>query len=161
MSWKKIDLNTMPGRDIPGGKRMLWASDMYHVWMHNDPPGTIRGRVADRGAQLMHLHYADETFFCIQGELTIRFHDPDGEEVVPAGSFIVVPKGQLYSLENTSGTEQMILLGTRAEAHDVAIADGFDRGMRNANSYTWAVEQTDEEKLMAERRPQWGVFTGV
>ena len=70
MSWKVVDVNNLPSREHPGGKRILYSSDTFHMWLHTDPPGVIRGRVED-GLQQFHRHFADEMFFCMQGELTM------------------------------------------------------------------------------------------
>ena len=122
------------------------------MWLHTDPPGVVRGRV-ENGVQELHRHYADEMFFCLQGELTIRFADPEGVEVVPAGAFVVVPAGQLYSLENTS-SETMILLGSRAEAHDIPRL-GDEGQPDERRTHVWAVDQTEEEQKIGASRPKW------
>jgi mannose-6-phosphate isomerase-like protein (cupin superfamily) len=153
MSWKVIDVNNLPTREKPGGKRILYSSDGFHMWLHTDEPGMVRGRIEANGAQELHRHYADEMFFCLQGELTIRFADPEGVEVVPAGAFVVVPAGQLYSLENTS-SETMILLGSRAEAHDVPRAGDQGQPIETA-THVWAVDQTEDEKAVGATRAKW------
>ena len=152
MAWKVIDVNNLPSREHSGGKRILYSSDTFHMWLHTDPPGVIRGRVED-GVQEFHRHFADEMFFCLQGELTIRFSEPEGVEVVPAGAFVVVPAGQLYSLENT-GSETMILLGSRAEAHDIPRM-GDEGEPIERNTHVWAVDQTEDEQKVGAGRPRW------
>jgi len=153
MSWKVVDVNNLPTREKPGGKRILYSSEGFHMWLHTDPPDVVRGKVDEHGVQEFHKHYADEMFFCVQGELTIRFQDPDGVEVVKPGSFVVVPANQLYSLENTSD-EIMILLGSRAEAHDVPRSG--DQGQPiEMGAHVWAVDQTEDEKTMGTSRPKW------
>ena len=62
MSWKVVDVNKLPSREHAGGKRILYSSDTFHMWLHTDPPGVLRGRVED-GVQELHRHYADEMFF--------------------------------------------------------------------------------------------------
>ena len=153
MAWKVVDVNNLPSRETPGGKRILYSSDSFHMWLHTDPPGVLRGKVDEHGVQELHRHYADEMFYCLQGELTIRFADPEGVEVVPAGSFVVVPAGQLYSLENTSD-ENMILLGSRAEAHDIPRAGEHGEPIATT-THTWAIEQTEMEKAIGASRPKW------
>jgi mannose-6-phosphate isomerase-like protein (cupin superfamily) len=153
MSWKVVDVNNLPTREKPGGKRILYSSDGFHMWLHTDPPGVVRGKIEAGGAQELHKHYADEMFFCLQGELTIRFAEPEGVEVVPAGSFVVVPADQLYSLENTS-SETMILLGSRAEAHDIPRAG--DQGQPiEMGAHVWAVDQTEQEQAIGATRAKW------
>jgi mannose-6-phosphate isomerase-like protein (cupin superfamily) len=152
MSWKLIDVNNLPSRETSGGKRILYSSDTFHMWLHTDPPGVIRGRVED-GVQEFHRHFADEMFFCLQGELTIRFSEPDGEEVVKPGAFVVVPAGQLYALENTS-PDTMILLGSRAEAHDIPRM-GDEGEPIVTNTHVWAVDQTEDEQKIGATREKW------
>ncbi len=62
----------------------------------------------------MHKHSADEIFYCVQGECTIHFPNGDSEKLKP-GMVVVIPKDQFYQLHNT-GSENMILLGSRGEA---------------------------------------------
>jgi hypothetical protein len=48
----------------------------------------------------------------------------------------------------------MILLGSRAEAHDVPRAG--DKGEPIATgTHEWAVEQTDLERTIGANRPKW------
>ena len=61
----------------------------------------------------MHKHSADEIFYCVQGECTIHFPNGDSEKLKP-GMLVVLPKDQFYQLHNT-GSENMILLGSRGE----------------------------------------------
>ncbi len=153
MTWKVVDLIMLPSREQQGGKRILYSSDTFHMWLHTDPPGVLRGRIEADGTQEFHKHYADEMFYCLQGELTIRFKDPDGVEVVPAGAFVVVPAHQLYSLENTS-SETMILLGSRAEAHDIPRAGPHGEPVETG-THEWAVAQTEIEQKIGASRPKW------
>lgn len=153
MAWKKIDLNNLPTLEHPGGKRILYSSDTFHMWLHTDEPGTVRGKVDENGRQETHRHYEDEMFFCLQGELTIRFAQPDGVEVIPEGAFVVVPAGQLYSLENT-GDKTMILLGSRAGAHDIPRM-GDDGQPVATTLHSWAVDQTPEEQSLGATRQRW------
>ena len=86
-------------------KQVLYSSDDFHVWVHNDEPGK-------KGP--MHKHTADQIFYCLRGQCT--FHFPNGEsEILKPGMVVTIPKGQLYQLHNT-GFEDMLLLGSRAEA---------------------------------------------
>jgi mannose-6-phosphate isomerase-like protein (cupin superfamily) len=153
MAWKVIDLPNLPSLEHEGGKRILYSSDSFHMWLHTDDPGTIRGEILNDGTQEYHRHYADEMFYCLQGELTIRFSEPEGVEVVPSGSFVVVPAGQLYSLENTS-SETMILLGSRAEAHDIPRAGDNGEPIETA-AHEWAIDQTEAEQAIGATRPKW------
>lgn len=86
-------------------KGTLFSSDHYHVWVHVDAEPDKKGP--------MHKHSADEIFYCVQGECTIHFPNGDSEKLKP-GMLVVIPKDQFYQLHNT-GTENMILLGSRGE----------------------------------------------
>jgi mannose-6-phosphate isomerase-like protein (cupin superfamily) len=86
-------------------KGTLFSSDHYHVWVHIDHEPDKKGP--------MHKHSADEIFYCVQGECTIHFPDGDSEKLKP-GMLVVIPKDQFYQLHNT-GSDIMILLGSRGE----------------------------------------------
>jgi len=104
-----VDLNNHPAMSPETGhiKKVLYKSDGYHVWLHVDEPGT-------KGP--MHKHTADQTFFCLKGQCTI--HLPDGsKKTLTAGTMVIIPKGELYQLENT-GDGTMVLLGNRGEAYE-------------------------------------------
>ena len=87
-------------------KRVVHDAPGYHVWVHGpDKPG-------ETGP--MHKHTADQTFQCVQGEATYHFPDGSSARLTP-GMMIVIPAGNLYSIE-ASGTEELLLTGSRAEA---------------------------------------------
>ena len=87
-------------------KRLVHDAPGYHVWVHGpDKPG-------ETGP--MHKHTADQTFQCVQGEATYHFPDGTSAKITP-GMMIVIPAGNLYSIEN-SGTEDLVLTGSRAES---------------------------------------------
>ena len=60
----------------------------------------------------MHCHNADQTFYCVTGECTLHFPDSPDEVLTP-GNIALMPGGHFYQLHNT-GTEDLILLGSRA-----------------------------------------------
>ena len=100
-----VDVRRFPKLAREKTKKLLYNSDEFHVWVHNDESGK-------KGP--MHKHTADQIFYCLQGECTFRF--PNGEsEALKPGMVVTIPKGQLYQLHNT-GSEPMLLLGSRAEA---------------------------------------------
>jgi mannose-6-phosphate isomerase-like protein (cupin superfamily) len=86
-------------------KGTLFTSDGYHVWVHIDSEPGKKGP--------MHKHSADEIFYCVQGECTIHFPNGESGKLKP-GMVVILPKDQFYQLHNT-GSENMILLGSRAE----------------------------------------------
>ena len=86
-------------------KGTLFSSNHYHVWVHVDTVPDKKGP--------MHKHSADEIFYCVQGECTIHFPNGESEKLTP-GRLVVIPKDQFYQLHNT-GTDNMILLGSRGE----------------------------------------------
>ncbi|MFQ5682097.1 MAG: cupin domain-containing protein [Candidatus Binatia bacterium] len=87
-------------------KKVLAKTDEFHVWIHGDRPG-VKGP--------MHRHTADETFYCIQGECTIVLRKGLKTKLKP-GRLVFIPKGEYYRLHN-SGSDYMMLLGSRSEAH--------------------------------------------
>jgi quercetin dioxygenase-like cupin family protein len=99
-----VDCANYPKLEGPSTKEVLFSGTGYHVWLHVDEPGK-------KGP--MHKHTADQLFYCVQGECT--YHFPNGEtQKLGPGMLVTIPAGQLYQLDNT-GTETMILLGSRAE----------------------------------------------
>ena len=60
----------------------------------------------------MHCHNADQTFYVIEGECTMRF--PDGDTaVLKSGMAALITGGSFYQLENT-GTGSMIMMGNHS-----------------------------------------------
>ena len=109
MSVEVVDLTRHPAMNPETGhiKKVLYKSNGYHVWLHVDEPGT-------KGP--MHKHTADQTFFCLKGECTVHFPDGTSKRLTP-GTIIIIPKGELYQLDNT-GDGPMVLLGNRGEAYE-------------------------------------------
>lgn len=109
MSIEVVDLNNHPAMDPESGhiKKVLYKSEGYHVWLHVDEPGT-------KGP--MHKHTADQTFLCLRGECTVHLPTGTKKKLTP-GAIIIIPKGELYQLENT-GDATMVLLGNRGEAYE-------------------------------------------
>ena len=60
----------------------------------------------------MHCHNADQTFYVIEGECTMRFPD-GGKAVLKSGMAALITGGSFYQLENT-GTGPMIMMGNRS-----------------------------------------------
>jgi mannose-6-phosphate isomerase-like protein (cupin superfamily) len=79
-----------------------------HAWVHYYPtPG-------DKDD--MHCHNADQTFYVIEGECTMRFPD-GGAAVMTPGKAALIRGGSFYQLENT-GPGPMIMMGTRSGSQD-------------------------------------------
>jgi mannose-6-phosphate isomerase-like protein (cupin superfamily) len=79
-----------------------------HAWVHYYPtPGDHDD---------MHCHNADQTFYVIEGECTMRFPD-GGAAVLTPGKAALIQGGSFYKLEN-SGTGPMIMMGTRSGSQD-------------------------------------------
>jgi mannose-6-phosphate isomerase-like protein (cupin superfamily) len=112
MTVELFDVLNAPEIPKDGRKKVLFNSDRYQVWIHGEWPG-------NETANHMHKHSADEMFYCLRGACV--FHLPDGskKELTP-GKMVVIPKGDLYRIENTGGG-YLALLGTRAES------DGMQR----------------------------------
>ena len=60
----------------------------------------------------MHCHNADQTFYVIEGECTMRFPD-GGKAVLKPGMIATIEGGSFYQLENT-GDIPMVMVGTRS-----------------------------------------------
>lgn len=79
-----------------------------HAWVHYYPkPGDHDD---------MHCHNADQTFYVIEGECTMRFPD-GGAAVLTPGKAALIRGGSFYRLEN-SGLGPMIMMGTRSGSQD-------------------------------------------
>ncbi|HET9149490.1 MAG TPA: cupin domain-containing protein [Alphaproteobacteria bacterium] len=79
-----------------------------HAWVHYYPkPGDHDD---------MHCHNADQTFYVIEGECTMRFPD-GGAAVLTPGKAALIRGGSFYRLEN-SGPGPMIMMGTRSGSQD-------------------------------------------
>ncbi len=60
----------------------------------------------------MHGHNADQTFYVIDGECTMRFLD-GGEVDLKPGQAAMITGGSFYQLEN-AGSELMIMMDNRS-----------------------------------------------
>src|SRR5690349_7850285 len=98
------DLLKLKKLPLGHSKKVLAETAESHVWIHGDDPGT-------QGP--MHLHTADEIFYCVQGECTFTFAG-GRRRVLKSGMVVFIPKNDYYKLENT-GEDYMILLGMRSE----------------------------------------------
>jgi mannose-6-phosphate isomerase-like protein (cupin superfamily) len=84
-------------------RKNIFNTSRFHAWMHYYKPGQ---------KDEMHCHNADQTFYVIEGECTMRF--PDGGQVVlKPGQAALITGGSFYQLEN-AGSEPMIMMGNRS-----------------------------------------------
>ncbi len=84
-------------------RKNIFNTPGFHAWMHYYIPGQ---------KDEMHCHNADQTFYVIEGECTMRF--PDGGQVVlKPGQASLITGGSFYQLEN-AGSEPMIMMGNRS-----------------------------------------------
>jgi mannose-6-phosphate isomerase-like protein (cupin superfamily) len=100
-----FDLTNFPPLTGHSTKKVLSNSEGFHVWVHIDEPGKTGP---------MHKHTADQLFYCVQGECTFRFPNNEAVALRP-GMLVTIPAGQFYQLHN-SGSEKLILLGSRGES---------------------------------------------
>jgi mannose-6-phosphate isomerase-like protein (cupin superfamily) len=106
---KVVDLMELGlhGAAVPSNRQrsrtVLMNGPDFHTWINVYKPTEM---------DEMHCHNADQTFYCVTGECTLHFPDrPD--EVLTPGNIALMPGGHFYQLHNT-GTEDLILLGSRA-----------------------------------------------
>jgi mannose-6-phosphate isomerase-like protein (cupin superfamily) len=86
----------------------IFNTKRMHAWVHYYPnPG-------DKDA--LHCHNADQTFYVIEGECTMRFPD-GGQAVLKPGMAATIRGGSFYQLENT-GCGPMIMMGNRSGPSD-------------------------------------------
>jgi mannose-6-phosphate isomerase-like protein (cupin superfamily) len=84
-------------------RKNIFNTPRFHAWMHYYQPGQ---------KDEMHCHNADQTFYVIEGECTMRF--PDGGQVVlQPDQAAMITGGSFYQLEN-AGSEPMIMMGNRS-----------------------------------------------
>ena len=87
-----------------GKRKKIFNTSRFHSWLHVYPkPG-------DKDD--MHCHNADQTFYVIDGECTMRFPD-GGVAVMKPGMAATITGGSFYQLENT-GPDAMVLMGNRS-----------------------------------------------
>lgn len=106
MSIKIVDLKAMA--DEKGKQRtLLMNGPRMNTWLTVYEPGE---------SDELHCHNADQTFYMVEGECTVRF--PDGAQfVMKPGCVALMPGGNFYQLINAS-QEKMVLLGTRASSQE-------------------------------------------
>ena len=115
MPIKVVDLREMAER--PDARRtVLINGPRFNAWFHiYKKPGQH---------DEMHCHNADQVFYCIGGECTMHF--PDGSKaVLRPGKAALITAGSFYQLEN-SGTEKMVMLGTRASSEEAVQTIGYE-----------------------------------
>ncbi len=84
-------------------RKTIFNTPRFHAWMHYYSPGK---------KDEMHWHNADQTFYVIEGDCTMRFPD-GGKAVLKPGMAALITGGSFYQLENT-GTGPMIMMGNRS-----------------------------------------------
>ena len=90
-------------------REVVMNTKRFHSWVHVYPePG-------DKDD--MHCHNADQSFYVIEGECTMRFPD-GGKAVMKPGMAALIHGGDFYQLENT-GAGPMILMGRSGPSEDI------------------------------------------
>ena len=98
-------------------RKNVFNTSRFHAWMHYYKPGH---------KDEMHCHNADQTFYVIDGECTMRFPD-GGKAVLKPGQAALITGGSFYQLENT-GSGPMIMMGNRSgPAEKIQIIDYVTR----------------------------------
>ena len=100
-----VDLKSM-GKDPEAHRTDLINGPHFYAWFH------VYKRPGQRDK--MHCHNADQTFYCIDGQCTMRFPD-GGEAVLNPGMAAVITGGSFYELEN-SGDGPMVMMGVRGRS---------------------------------------------
>ncbi|MSQ27376.1 MAG: cupin domain-containing protein [Dehalococcoidia bacterium] len=115
MPIKVVDLMEMAAG--PDAKRTnLINGPRFNAWFH------IYQRPGQHDE--MHCHNADQTFYCIGGECTMRFPD-GGTSVLRPGMVALITGGSFYQLEN-SGSEPMVMLGVRGASEQAVQTIGYE-----------------------------------
>ena len=89
MSIEVIDLVDLAHKEKR--RKNVFNTPRFHAWMHYYKPGH---------KDEMHCHNADQTFYVIDGECTMRFPD-GGKAVLKPGQAALITGGSFYQLENT------------------------------------------------------------
>ena len=104
ITFLKLDEHPVLTGESTQVKNILFATNDFHAWIHCYKIGAKDD---------LHCHNADQTFLVLKGECTMG--TPEKIMKLPHGTFVMIPKGQFYQLEN-AGDGPMILLATRAAA---------------------------------------------
>src|SRR2546426_9703024 len=87
-----------------GKRKVIFNTKKFHAWVHVYPEPGHKDE--------MHCHNADQTFYVIDGECTMRFPD-GGEAVLKPGQAALITGGSLYRVENT-GLGPLVVMGKRS-----------------------------------------------
>ncbi|MSP37349.1 MAG: cupin domain-containing protein [Deltaproteobacteria bacterium] len=98
-------------------RKEIFNTPRFHAWMHYYKPGHKDD---------MHCHNADQTFYVIDGECTMRFPD-GGTAVLKPGMAATITGGSFYQLENCND-KPMIMMGNRSgPSENIQIIDYVTR----------------------------------
>ncbi len=113
-----IEIVDMVKKAGEGKRQVIFNTNKFHAWVHVYPkPGD---------ADDMHCHNADQTFYVIDGECTMRFPD-GGKAVLTPGMAATITGGSFYQLENASD-QPMIMMGNRSgPSENIQIIDYVTR----------------------------------
>ncbi|MBI2756841.1 MAG: cupin domain-containing protein [Chloroflexi bacterium] len=111
---KIVDLKAMAGQKARM-RQVLMNTPKFHTWLNVYEPGQ---------EDEMHCHNADQTFYLVAGECTMRF--PDGTQaVMQPGQIALMPGGQFYQLANVT-QEKVVLLGARTLSQEKSLKIDYE-----------------------------------
>ncbi len=87
----------------------------FHAWVHYYKPGQ---------SDEMHCHNEDQTFYVVEGELTMRFPD-GGASVLTPGMMATITGGSFYRLHNT-GDEPLVMIGNRSGSQNGVVKIDYE-----------------------------------
>jgi mannose-6-phosphate isomerase-like protein (cupin superfamily) len=104
----------------------------FHAWIHYyENPGDSTD---------MHCHNEDQTFYVVEGELTMHFPERPPTKLTP-GKAALIRGGSFYRLENT-GSGALVLLGNRS---------GSQENIKHINFETGKDTKAEGEVVQVER----------
>ncbi len=87
----------------------------FHAWVHYYKPGQ---------KDEMHCHNEDQTFYIIEGELTMSFPDGSASLLTP-GMLATITGGSFYQLYNT-GDIPLVMLGNRSGSQETTLKIDYE-----------------------------------
>jgi quercetin dioxygenase-like cupin family protein len=120
-----------------GGRFALWEGVLPHG-----------------AAPPLHSHPQDETFYILDGEMTVWLADEEGR-VCRAGAVVYAPAGMPHAFRVESDTARVLTISTPAGIEDMVL------GLAEEAEWPWLQPPPDGPRVAPERRAAVEKETGV